>query len=124
MSETAEQRRNDWLARTYTNVRAWWVPKIAIVAALSIAVPLRVSVWIIALLWMGMACLLNAWRCGRTHCRYTGPFYLAMILPVVVLGFDQGLASIYAWLALALLIVCGGWVIRWKTEQAWGRYWA
>jgi len=122
MSETAEQRPNDWHARTYANVLAWWVPKIAIIAALFIAVPLRVAVWTIALLWMGTACLLNARRCGRTHCRYTGPFYLAMILPVLVLGFNQGSASICAWLALALLIVCGGWAIQSKTERAWGRY--
>ena len=48
--------------------------------------------------------------------------YLAMILPVLVLAFNLISASIYAWLALALLIVCGGWLIWWATEQLWGRY--
>lgn len=43
-------------------------------------------IWIVALTWMGTACILNARRCGRTHCRYTGPYYLLMIAPVIVLG--------------------------------------
>jgi hypothetical protein len=33
-----------------------------------------------------MACILNARRCGRTHCRYTGPYYLATIAPVFAIG--------------------------------------
>jgi hypothetical protein len=47
---------------------------------------MRVVIWTIALIWMGAACVLNARQCGRTHCRYTGPYYLAMIAPVLVLG--------------------------------------
>jgi hypothetical protein len=40
-------------------------------------------IWIIALIWMGKARMLNARSCNRTHCRYTGPYYLAMtVVPV------------------------------------------
>ncbi|WP_283813340.1 hypothetical protein [Bradyrhizobium sp. Leo121] len=35
-------------------------------------------IWIIALIWMGTARMLNARSCTRTHCRYIGPYYLAM----------------------------------------------
>jgi hypothetical protein len=45
-----------------------------------------------------------------------------MILPVLVLAFDLISASIYTWLVLAVLIVCGGWLIWWMTEQLWGTY--
>jgi len=65
---------------------------------------------------------LNAKRCGRTHCRYTGPYYLAIILPVLALAFGPLSASTYTWIALALLILIGGWVIRRVSEQKWGRY--
>jgi hypothetical protein len=122
MAKIVELRSNDWLSNAYTHLAAWWLPKGAIIAALLAAVPLRAAIWTIALLWMGIACILNARRCGRTHCRYTGPYYLAMILPVVVLAFGLISASIYSWLALALLIVGGGRVIWWTTEQLWGRY--
>lgn len=117
-----EQRSNDWLSNARTNVVAWWLPKGVIVAALFAAIPLRAAIWTVALLWMATACVLNAKRCERTHCRYTGPYYVAMILPVLVLAFGPVSASIYVWFGLALLTVCGGWVIWWATEQRWGRY--
>jgi hypothetical protein len=68
MAKIAEQRSNDWLSRTHINLLARWVPKVAIIATLFVAVPLRATVWTVALLWMGTACVLNARRCGRTHC--------------------------------------------------------
>ena len=94
MAKIAVQRSNDWLNSIHTNLVAWWVPKAAIIATLFVAGPLRAAIWTVALLWMGTACFLNARRCGRTHCRYTGPYYLAMILPVLALGFDLISASI------------------------------
>src|SRR5216684_2346875 len=36
------------------------LPQAAILAALFVPVPVRTVVWIIALLWMGTACILNA----------------------------------------------------------------
>jgi hypothetical protein len=122
MVKIVELRSNDWLSNAYTHLAAWLLPKGAIIAALFAAVPLRAAVWTVALLWMGIACILNARRCGRTHCRYTGPYYLAMIPPVLVLASDLISESIYAWLALALLVICGGWVIWRTTERLWGRY--
>lgn len=49
-------------------------------------VSVRAALWVIAVIWMGTACILNARRCRRTHCRYTGPYYLVMIAPVLVLA--------------------------------------
>jgi hypothetical protein len=66
----------DWLRSPRTSALAWWVPQGAIVVSLFVPVPLRTVIWIIALMWMRTACIFNAKRCGRTHCRYTGPFIL------------------------------------------------
>ena len=101
---------------------AWWIPKVAIGAGLLVSVPVRAMAWTVALAWMGAACILNAKRCGRTHCRYTGPYYLAMIVPVVVLGTGLVSAGPYAWLALACVILLGGRLLWWGTEQAWGKF--
>jgi len=76
----AAQSARDWLGKAHTSIIAWWLPKGAVVAALFAPVSARAAVWSAALIWMGTACILNAKRCGRTHCRYTGPYYLAMIL--------------------------------------------
>jgi len=56
---------------------------------------------------VGLAAILNSRRCGRTHCRYTGPFYLAMIAPVLALGLAMPSAWIIVWLILGVVIVGG-----------------
>jgi len=64
--------------------------------------------------------ILNSRRCGRTHCRYTGPYYLAMIVPVLALGLIS--SGIYEWIALGVVIVGGSKLIWWATERAWGKF--
>jgi hypothetical protein len=117
---TVTEASRDWLASTSSNFLAWWLPHAALLFGLVVPVPIRVVVWTVALLWMGTACILNARRCGRTHCRYTGPYYLAMIVPVLALGFIS--SSTYEWIALGVVIVGGSRVIWWATERAWGQF--
>jgi hypothetical protein len=100
----------------------WGAPTIAVVASAFASVPYRTAVWTVALLWMGAACLANARRCGRTHCRYTGPFYLLMIMPVLLHGLGAVSFGHYAWYVLGGIILAGGKLIWWLTETAWGRY--
>jgi len=74
----------------------------------------------LALAWTCAACLVNARRCGRTHCRYTGPLYLLLIVRTLVAGWAD--APMSEWIALAILILIGGKVIWWATERARGKY--
>jgi hypothetical protein len=119
---SAVQSSRDWLRSPRTNLVAWWVPQAAIALGLLVPVPARAVVWAIALLWMGAACMLNARRCGRTHCRYTGPYFLAMIAPVLILASGIVSADFYGWLVLGLLILGGSKIIWWTTERAWGKF--
>jgi hypothetical protein len=112
----------DWLASARTSTIAWWLPKGAMVATLIAPVPVRAAVWAAALGWMGAACILNARRCGRTHCRYTGPYYLAMIVPVILAGTGIVPLSLYAWIALGAVALGGSALIWFVTERAWGRF--
>jgi hypothetical protein len=112
----------DWLASTRSSLVAWWVPHAAILAGLFVSTTVRAIIWTAALAWMSAACILNARQCGRTHCRYTGPYYLAMIAPVLVLGSGAVSTEIYAWIALAVVIVGGSKLIWWATERAWGKF--
>jgi hypothetical protein len=86
---------------------AWWIPKAAILAGLFVPVSVRAVIWIIALGWMGAACILNARRCSRTHCRYTGPYYLVMIVPVMALGAGLVTVGIPGWVCLGMIILGG-----------------
>lgn len=122
MANTRVQSSKDWLGSIHANLLAWWIPQAAIFAGLFVTVPVRAIVWIVALAWMGTACILNARRCGRTHCRFTGPYYLAMILPVLALGSGAVSVNLYGWLSLGVLIILGGKVIWWATERAWGKF--
>jgi hypothetical protein len=120
MADDAVQSSRDWLSSPRTNLVAWWIPQAAILAGLFVPVPVRTAVWVIALTWMGTACILNARRCRRTHCRFTGPFYLAMIIPLLTLGLVS--YSVPAWLVLGAFIIFGDKVIWWATERAWGKF--
>ena len=122
MGNDMVQRSRDWLSSPRTNVLAWWIPKGIIVAGLFVRLPSRAVMWVIALVWMATACILNSRRCGRTHCRYTGPYYLAMIVPVLVLASGVISVDFYGWLSLAVLILGGSMIIWWTTEWAWGKF--
>lgn len=118
----AQPAKEDWVSDVQGYGLLWGLPIVAIVSALLVDVPTRMVIWIVALAGMGTACILNARRCGRTHCRFTGPYYLAMIIPVLALGSGIISAGLYGWLALAALIIFGSKLIWWATERAWGKF--
>lgn len=70
----------------------------------AIGLPASAQVWVIALGWMGAACIMNARRCNRTHCRYTAPYYIAMIVPVMALGAAFVAVGILGWISLGAII--------------------
>lgn len=91
-------------------------------AAVLLDPPLRAILWTIMLLWMAGACFTNARRCGRTHCRFTGPFFLLMA--GLVAGFGLGLLPLgaYGWLTLGSMILVGFAALWWLSERAWGTF--
>src|SRR5215813_287228 len=113
MSNPTADTSRDWLGSKRTRVLAWRVPLVAIIGGLFVPASLRTAGWMIALGWMGAACMLNARPCNRTHCRYTGPYYLAMIVPVMALGTGPVTVGVLGWLSLAVLIVGGSGLIWW-----------
>jgi hypothetical protein len=122
VKNTGVEASADWVGSVRSNILAWWLPQLAIIAALFVEAPARTVIWVSALGWMGAACLLNARRCGRTHCRFTGPFYLAMILPVLFLATGFVSSGFYGWLALGAFIILGSKIIWYATERAWGKF--
>ena len=122
MINARTQTSLDWLGGVYTSLLAWWMPKAAIFVGFFVPVSARAVIWIVALIWMGTACILNARRCNRTHCRYTGPYYVAMIVPVFLLGMGVIAGGIYGWISLGVFIVGGSGLIWWATERTWGKF--
>src|SRR5262249_49553468 len=117
VADSSAHPSRDWLASPRASTLAWWIPYAAVIAALFVSAPIRAVVWTVAFIWMGTACILNARRCNRTHCRFTGPYYLAMIMPVLALGFGMISAGISGWIALGVLILGGSKLIWWLPSE-------
>lgn len=63
----------------------WYVP-IGLIIAGSLWSAGGVWLWVPAFVIMGVGCLINAARCGRTHCYITGLLFLLAALYVVLAG--------------------------------------
>ena len=118
----AAKTATDWAASYRSFARVWGLPILVIVGGSYFADRAQAVIWSLALIWMGIACIANARRCGRVHCRYTGPYYLLLTIPVLLHGFGLVSFGAYGWWILAALMLFGGKVIWWATEAMWGKY--
>ena len=112
----------DWVARRRTLALAWGLPSAVLVCSLFVESPWRAWIWVPSLLWMGAACLVNAIRCGRTHCYFTAPLFFVMAFVALLdgLGLLALGARTWTWLGLGLVIGTAG--LWWGTERLWGRF--
>ena len=74
------------------------------------------------LLWMGGACLANARRCRRTHCRFTGPFFIVMAVGVAAYAIGVLDLGPNGWSILGAVTLVGAVGLWLGTERAWGRF--
>ena len=83
---------------------------------------LMTAAWTASLLVMGGACLVNARRCGRTHCYFTGPFFLVMAAVSLTYGLNLLPLGPRGWSYIGAVLVLGGVVLCVVPERLWGRY--
>ena len=102
----------------------YWLPAIAIVVAGAPAISSgwRTVVWTVALATMGVACIVNALRCGRVHCYLTGPFFLLMAL--IALSYGLGILHLgrSGWNLLGLIALIGTIALWFLPEMFLGKY--
>jgi hypothetical protein len=102
----------------------YWLPAIAIVVAgvPAISSGWRTVVWTVALGTMGVACIVNALRCGRVHCYLTGPFFLLMAF--VALSYGLGILHLggNGWNLLGLITLIGAITLWYLPEMLLGKY--
>src|SRR3546814_12987745 len=72
----------DWSGNWRTLLMLWGFPGLAMRGALGPDPTPRAVIWTFILSAMGLAAIINFRRCGRTHCRFKGPFLLVMALSV------------------------------------------
>ena len=122
MARDACCRAKDWVSDVRGYVLAWGLPTVALVGTAFAPPWIRTPAWLIALVWMGTACLANARRCGRTHCYLTGPFFLVMAMAVLLHGYGLLPLGTHGWMWLGATIA-GGTALLWiASEGLLGRY--
>lgn len=108
----------DW-ASGLRGCLTWGIP-----AAVLIMSPMQyfAIVWPAVLAFMGVACWLNARRCGRVHCYFTGPFYSLLALAGLLYGLGVVPLGARGWSILSMVLVVGSVVFICLPEWLFGRY--
>ena len=117
-------KSRDILSSWWSVFILYWLPAIAIVVAGAPAISSgwRTVVWTVALATMGVACIVNALRCGRVHCYLTGPFFLLMAL--IALSYGLGILHLggNGWNLLGLMTLIGAIALSCLPEMLLGKY--
>ena len=71
---------------------------------------------------MGVACIVNALRCGRVHCYLTGPFFLLMALLALSNSLDMLHLGGNGWNLLGLMTLIGAIALWCLPEMLLGKY--
>ena len=122
MDAVAEPQSCDSVRKPSHVIGLWIVPGGVAVAAFVGAVrhPTLLLMGAAACVVMGVACLVNAARCGRLHCYLTGPYFLMLAASAVVAySFDAGNGH-HSRQALLLMLGLAP-VLVWLPERLAGR---
>jgi hypothetical protein len=98
-------------------VAVWYLPTLLVLAGL-FAPGARAWLWIPSFAVMGIACLINARRCGRLHCFVTGPLFLAGAVATVLDAFE--ITNLGGRLIAGIVII--GTVVGYGLEWKYGTY--
>jgi hypothetical protein len=115
-------QQRDVLCSGTTMFLFWCLPSVAFALGFFASPGLKTVLWTLSLGFMGTVCSLNASRCGRIHCYFTGPFFIAGA--VASLGYGIGLLPFgpSAWKWIGDITIIGAIVLCCIPELVLGRY--
>jgi hypothetical protein len=121
ISNSSGAKRDLW-CRGPSAFLLWCAPWLTFVLGCSTPPPLKTVLWTVSFAVMGAACLLNAARCGRVHCRYTGPFFILAAVASVAYGLGLLPLGPSGWKWIGAGTVIGALVLCCIPELFLGRY--
>jgi hypothetical protein len=120
----ANQTPRDILASPLLAAAVFCLPVVVIVAsgALGISDKWRAVAWAVSLGVMAAGCLVNARRCGRVHCYFTGPFFALMGLAALAYGFEALPLGTRGWSWISGVTLGGAVLLTCVPEFFLGKY--
>ena len=115
-------RQRDMLCSGTKMCLFWCLPAFAFALGFFVSPAPRTALWTLSLGFMGILCLLNASRCGRIHCYFTGPFFI--LAAIASLGYGIGLLPFgpSGWKWIGNITIIGAIVLSTIPEFVFGRY--
>ena len=122
MSQYAMSCEKDLLGSRWATGLLWIAPWVLIVISAKAGTVVHTAVWTISFAVMGAACLVNARRCGRRHCFYTGPLFL--IAALLSLLYVWGILPLgpHGWTWISGIAVVGAVLACCGLEMLMGKY--
>ena len=118
----SECNKKDLLSSRWAMLLLWIGPWVLILSTGGTNSIIHAFVWTFAFSVAGVACLVNARRCGRLHCFFTGPVFLLAALASLLYGLDILPLGGHGWMwildsavVLSLLACC-------VLESLFGKY--
>lgn len=115
-------KSKDFTTDRVTTILLWGIPHIVFFIGIFTNPMLRTILWPSALSIAGIACLINAFRCGRLHCYFTGPFYLLMAVLSLLYGIGILPLGQLGWVWIGGVVVIGGPIFTRVPERIYGKY--
>lgn len=124
MSEPVLNPGPDLVADRLFSFLLWKGPAVVMLVTAVLGLDARNQglLWGAALSVGGIGCLVNARRCGRRHCFYTGPFFLAMALASLLHGFGALPLGAAGWIVIGATTLVGAVGLTYLPERIWGKY--
>jgi len=122
VADYSAANQGDLTRRKVARFVLWQLPVIVIIAGSFGGTVWHTMLWTTALTLAGTACIVNAARCGRLHCYFTGPFLL--LGAVVTLTYGLGVLPLGAdhWGLIGVVLAVGSCFFVFVPEWRWGKY--
>ncbi len=118
-----KHNQSDLISNPLIFTTIWGVPTLVLICSTLLENKMIIGwIWAISFCWMGGACLFNAKQCKRTHCFYTGPFFILMAIISLLYSYDIIRLGKNGWILLGVISIAGGILIWNFSESIFGKY--
>lgn len=122
MNTESVARRRDLLGTPWKAALFWGMPWALVIVGRHTGDAARTGLWTAAFCGAGAACLANARRCGRRHCFYTGPLFLAAALASLLYGLGVLPLGGNGWTWIGGVTLAGALALCLGLDGIFGKY--